>query len=356
VTTEEGGDERPASPEAAPLERLNPKYTFETFVVGSSNQFAHAAARAVAESPSRSYNPLFLYGPVGLGKTHLLHAIGHHVRARHPGLKVQYLTAEQFVNQLINSLRFKSMPSFRERFRSIDVLLVDDIQFLANKERTQEEFFHTFNTLYTSQRQIILSSDSSPRAIPAIEERLRSRFEWGLIADIQAPDLETKVAILRRKADLDGVAVPDDVALFVANQVKSNVRELEGLLNRVVAFASLTAKPMSLDLAKETLRDILPENGRRATAAEIIKFVARHYGLKVGEIKSRSNAKQIAFPRQVAMYLCKQLTDLSYPEIGRQFNDKHHSTVMYSVEKIEQLRATNSELARTLEGMTKHLS
>jgi chromosomal replication initiator protein len=356
LTTEEGGDERPASPEAAPLERLNPKYTFETFVVGSSNQFAHAAARAVAESPSRSYNPLFLYGPVGLGKTHLLHAIGHHVRARHPGLKVQYLTAEQFVNQLINSLRFKSMPSFRERFRSIDVLLVDDIQFLANKERTQEEFFHTFNTLYTSQRQIILSSDSSPRAIPAIEERLRSRFEWGLIADIQAPDLETKVAILRRKADLDGVAVPDDVALFVANQVKSNVRELEGLLNRVVAFASLTAKPMSLDLAKETLRDILPENGRRATAAEIIKFVARHYGLKVGEIKSRSNAKQIAFPRQVAMYLCKQLTDLSYPEIGRQFNDKHHSTVMYSVEKIEQLRATNSELARTLEGMTKHLS
>jgi len=356
LTTEEGGDERPASPEAAPLERLNPKYTFETFVVGSSNQFAHAAARAVAESPSRSYNPLFLYGPVGLGKTHLLHAIGHHVRARHPGLKVQYLTAEQFVNQLINSLRFKSMPSFRERFRSIDVLLVDDIQFLANKERTQEEFFHTFNTLYTSQRQIILSSDSSPRAIPAIEERLRSRFEWGLIADIQAPDLETKVAILRRKADLDGVAVPDDVALFVANQVKSNVRELEGLLNRVVAFASLTAKPMSLDLAKETLRDILPENGRRATAAEIIKFVARHYGLKVGEIKSRSNAKQIAFPRQVAMYLCKQLTDLSYPEIGRQFNDKHHSTVMYSVEKIEQLRATNAELARTLEGMTKHLS
>ncbi len=356
LTSEEGGDERPATAAAAPLERLNPKYTFETFVVGSSNQFAHAAARAVAESPSRSYNPLFLYGPVGLGKTHLLHAIGHHVRTRHPGLKVQYLTAEQFVNQLINSLRFKSMPSFRERFRSIDVLLVDDIQFLANKERTQEEFFHTFNTLYTSQRQIILSSDSSPRAIPAIEERLRSRFEWGLIADIQAPDLETKVAILRRKADLDGVAVPDDVALFVANQVKSNVRELEGLLNRVVAFASLTAKPMSLDLAKETLRDILPENGRRATAAEIIKFVARHYGLKVGEIKSRSNAKQIAFPRQVAMYLCKQLTDLSYPEIGRQFNDKHHSTVMYSVEKIEQLRATNAELARTLEGMTKHLS
>ncbi|MCB9378906.1 MAG: chromosomal replication initiator protein DnaA [Holophagales bacterium] len=356
LTADDGLDERASAAAPAPIERLNPKYTFETFVVGSSNQFAHAAARAVAESPSRSYNPLFLYGPVGLGKTHLLHAIGHQILAKHRDLKVQYLTAEQFVNQLINSLRFKSMPSFRERFRSIDVLLVDDIQFLANKERTQEEFFHTFNTLYTSQKQIILSSDSPPRNIPSIEERLRSRFEWGLIADIQAPDLETKIAILRRKADLDGVEVPDDVALFIANQVKSNVRELEGMLNRVVAFASLTAKPLSLDLAKETLRDILPVDGRRATAAEIIKFVARHYGLKVGEIKSRSNAKQIAFPRQVAMYLCKQLTDLSYPEIGRQFNDKHHSTVMYSVEKIEGLRGTNAELARTLEEMTRHLS
>ncbi len=248
------------------------------------------------------------------------------------------------------------MHAFRERYRSVDVLLVDDIQFLANKERTQEEFFHTFNALYTSQKQIILSSDSSPRNIPSIEERLRSRFEWGLIADIQAPDLETKVAILRSKADLEGVALPDDVALFIANQVRSNVRELEGMLTRVAAFASLTAKPLSLDLARETLRDILPENGRRATAAEIIKLVARHYGLKVGEIKSKSNSKQIAFPRQVAMYLCKQLTDLSYPEIGRQFNDKHHSTVMYSVDKIDQLRAGNPELARTLENMAKHLS
>jgi chromosomal replication initiator protein len=248
------------------------------------------------------------------------------------------------------------MHAFRDRFRSVDVLLVDDVQFLANKERTQEEFFHTFNTLYTSQKQIVLSSDSPPRNIPSIEERLRSRFEWGLIADIQAPDLETKVAILRRKADLDGVAMPDDVALFIANQVRSNVRELEGMLNRVAAFASLTAKPLSLDLARETLRDILPDGARRASAAEIIKLVARHYGLKVGEIKSKSNSKQIAFPRQVAMYLCKQLTDLSYPEIGRQFNDKHHSTVMYSVDKIEQLRAANPDLSRTLESMTKHLS
>ncbi|MEO8198386.1 MAG: chromosomal replication initiator protein DnaA, partial [Thermoanaerobaculia bacterium] len=325
------GDERLARASSVPTgDRLNPKYLFETFVVGSSNQFAHAAARAVAESPAHSYNPLFLYGGVGLGKTHLLHAIGHQILSRRPELKVLYFTAEQFVNQLINSLRFKSMHAFRERYRSIDVLLVDDIQFLANKERTQEEFFHTFNTLYTSQRQIILSSDSSPRNIPAIEERLRSRFEWGLIADIQAPDLETKVAILRRKADQDGVVLPDDVALFIAYQVKSNVRELEGMLNRVVAFSSLTAKPLSLELAKETLKDILPEEGRRATAADIIKFVARHYGLKVSEIKSKSNSKQIAFPRQVAMFLCKELTELSYPEIGRQFNDKHHSTVMYS--------------------------
>jgi chromosomal replication initiator protein len=356
IAADDLDDTAAPAPEPDPAARLNPKYTFDTFVVGASNQFAHAAARAVAESPAHSYNPLFLYGGVGLGKTHLLHAIGHRIRERHPQLRVQYLTAEQFVNQLINSIRFKSTHSFRERYRSIDVLLVDDIQFLANKERTQEEFFHTFNTLYTSQKQIVLSSDSSPRNIPSIEERLRSRFEWGLIADIQAPDLETKVAILRRKADLDEIELPDDVALFVANQVKTNVRELEGLLTRVAAFASLTGRPLSLELARETLRDILPEGGRRPSAAEIIKFVARHYGLKVGEIKSKSNVKQIAFPRQVAMYLCKQLTDLSYPEIGRQFNDKHHSTVMYSVEKIDNLRGSDVELARTLDSMTRHLS
>jgi chromosomal replication initiator protein len=356
ITADEA--EEPASEPAPgdPAMRLNPRYTFDSFVVGAANQFAHAAARAVAESPAHSYNPLFLYGGVGLGKTHLLHAIGHRVAERHPHLRVQYLTAEQFVNQLINSIRFKSTHSFRDRYRSIDVLLVDDIQFLANKERTQEEFFHTFNTLYTSQKQIILSSDTSPRNIPSIEERLRSRFEWGLIADIQPPDLETKVAILRRRAEADGVDLPDDVALFVANQVKSNVRELEGLLNRVAAFASLTGRPLSLDLARETLHDILPEQGARPSAAEIIKFVARHYGLRVSEIKSKSNAKQISFPRQVAMYLCKQLTDLSYPEIGRQFNDKHHSTVMYSVDKIEQLRGNEPELARAIESMLKHLS
>ena len=347
-----GGD----SPPAPTGGRLNQNYTFETFVVGASNQFAHAAARAVAESPSHSYNPLFLYGGVGLGKTHLLHAIGHRIQARSPNLRVVYVATEQFLNELINSIRFERMPSFRDRYRSMDVLLVDDIQLLANKERTQEEFFHTFNALYTNQKQIIMTSDSPPRNIPTLEERLRSRFEWGLIADLQPPDLETKVAILRRHADLKAITLPDDVGLFIARQVKSNIRELEGLLTRVLAFSSLTGKPLSLDLAVETLKDILPETSRRTPGPDIIKLVARHYGLKVSEIKSRSNTKQIAFPRQVAMYLCKRVADLSFPEIGKLFNDKHHSTVMYSVEKIEALRAADSDLDRTLENFTRHFS
>jgi chromosomal replication initiator protein len=347
-------EEKPPLAERPPA--LNPRYLFENFVVGSSNQFAHAAARAVAESPAHSYNPLFLYGGVGLGKTHLLHAIGHEIQTRHEKLRVLYLAAEQFVNELINSIRFDRMPAFRERYRTIDVLLIDDIQFIGNKERTQEEFFHTFNTLYTAQKQIILSSDAPPRSIPALEERLRSRFEWGLIADIQPPELETKIVILRRKAEVAGQALPDDVALFLAQQVRSNVRELEGLLNRVLAFSALTGRPLSLDLAKETLRDILPEADRRISAGDIIKFVARHYGLKVSEIKSKSNQKQIAFPRQVAMWLCKQLTELSYPDIGRQFNDKHHSTVMYSVEKIDKLREADAEFAQLLERMTQHFA
>ncbi len=352
---EEAAPQEPSSPPALPAQ-FNPRYTFDTFVVGSSNQFAHAAARAVAENPSKSYNPLFLYGGVGLGKTHLLHAIGFHIRKESPQLRVLYLAAEQFVNELINSIRFDRMPAFRERYRTIDVLLIDDVQFLANKERTQEEFFHTFNTLYTSQKQIILSSDSSPRNIPTLEERLRSRFEWGLIADIQPPDLETKVAILRRKADVEGTVLPNDVAHFIAQQVRSNIRELEGLLTRVIAFSSLTGKPLSLDLAKETLRDILPDTERKPAAAEIIKFVARHYGLKVSEIKSKGNTKQIAFPRQVAMYALKRLTDLSYPEIGKQFNDKHHSTVMYSVEKIQQLRDGDPEIDKVLASIEQHFS
>ncbi|HEX4956286.1 MAG TPA: chromosomal replication initiator protein DnaA [Thermoanaerobaculia bacterium] len=336
--------------------QFNPRYLFKNFVVGPSNQFAYAAARAVAEKPSKSYNPLFLYGGVGLGKTHLLHAVGHEICSLHPHLVVRYLAAEQFVNELINSIRFDRMPAFRERYRNIDVLLIDDIQFIANKERTQEEFFHTFNTLYSSQKQIILSSDSSPRDIPTLEERLRSRFEWGLIADIQAPDLETRVVILRRKAELEGIALPDDVADFVARQVRSSVRELEGLLNRVIAFASLTGKLLSVDLAQETLKDILAQATHRVTGSDIIKLVARHYGLKVSEIKSRTNVKQVAFPRHVAMYLCRRLTDMSLPEIGKQFNNKHHSTVKYSIDKIDHLRETDEDLDRALRHLEDHFA
>ncbi len=343
-------------PVTAPASSVfDPRYRFENFVVGTSNQFCHAAARAVAESPSRSYNPLFLYGGVGLGKTHLMHAIGQEISEKHPQLRVLYIPTEQFVNELINSIRFDRMPAFRERYRTIDVLLIDDIQFIANKERTQEEFFHTFNTLYTAQKQIILSSDSSPRNIPTLEERLRSRFEWGLSADIQPPELETKVAILRRKAEVEKFDLPDEVALFIAHHVKTNIRELEGMLNRIRAFSSLSGRPIDLDLAKDNLKDILPQD-RRIHPSDIIKFVARHYGLKVSEIKSRNNSKHIAFPRQVAMYLCKKLTELSYPDIGKQFNDKHHSTVMYSVEKIEKLRGKEKEIDRTLRSLTEHFS
>ena len=339
----------------SPAEEFNQRYTFETFVVGSSNQFAVAAARAVAEAPGETYNPLFLYGGVGLGKTHLLHAAAQHLRAERPGFRVLYFSAEQFVNELINSIRFDRMPAFRERYRTIDALLIDDVQFLANKERTQEEFFHTFNALYTLQKQIILSSDSQPQDIPTLEERLRSRFGWGLIADIQPPDLETKVAILKRKAAIEGLELPDEVALFIAQQVKSNIRELEGLLNRVQAFSALTARPLELELAQETLKDLLPGKVRALTASEIVRVVAHHYGLRLPEIKSRNNSRQVAFPRQVAMYLCKRLTTLSYPEIGKQFNDKHHSTVMYAVEKIESLRQQDADLDRVLEQFVRQL-
>ncbi|MEA2599713.1 MAG: chromosomal replication initiator protein [Acidobacteriota bacterium] len=335
---------------------FNPKYLFAYFVEGKSNEFALAAARRVAENPSLSYNPLFVYGGVGLGKTHLLHAIGHEIQRSRPQLRVLYLSAEQFTNELINSIRFDRMPAFRERYRTIDVLMIDDVQFIASKERTQEEFFHTFNTLYTSQKQIIISSDAPPRSIPTLEERLRSRFEWGLIADIQPPDLETKMAILQRKAALEGSQLPDEVAEFIAQQVRSNIRELEGHLNRVLAYASLTAKPLSLALARETLKDILPEDGKKPAAAEIVKFVARHYDLKVSEIKSKSNSRQIVIPRQVAMYLCKRLTELSYPEIGKLFNDKHHSTVMYSVDMVDKKREADPDFDRMLKSLEGHFA
>jgi chromosomal replication initiator protein len=328
---------------------LNPRFTFETFVVGSSNQFAHAAARAVAESPSRSYNPLFLYGGVGLGKTHLMHAIAHEILRRSPGALVAYLSAERFLNELINALRFEKMHEFKRRYRELDVLLMDDVQFIAGKDSTQEEFFHTFNALHEAQKQIVVTSDALPKEIPPLEERLRSRFEWGLIADIQPPDLEMKVAIIRKKAAAEKMDIPNDVALFIAGTVKSNIRELEGRLNRVLAFSSLTGKRLSVELARETLKDIVGTEETRAVPSEIVKTVAAHYGLRVSDLKARSNAKPIAFPRQVAMYLCRKLTGLSYPEIGRLFNDKHHSTVMHSVEKIEHLVEDDPNFRKVIE-------
>jgi chromosomal replication initiator protein len=338
-----------ALPVAAPLEPvpdiedsppggLALRYSFDTFIVGSSNQFAHAACRAVAEAPSRSYNPLFIYGGVGLGKTHLMHAIGHYVLNHLKTLKLTYISSERFMNEMINAVRYDRVLDFRERYRSVDVLLVDDIQFLAGKEGTQTEFFHTFNALYDSQKQIVISSDCPPHEIPQLEERLRSRFEWGLIADIQPPDLETKVAILKKKAENEGVPLPDNVAIYIAGKIKSNVRELEGSLIRLIAFASLTGREISLALAQDVLRNVLQHDERAVTIEGIQKFVSDYYQLKHGELKSRNNSKSIAMPRQVAMYLCKSLTNASLPEIGRSFGGKHHSTVIHSIRKIEDLR------------------
>ncbi len=317
---------------------LAPRYSFDTFIVGSSNQFAHAACRAVAEAPSRSYNPLFIYGGVGLGKTHLMHAIGHYVLNHLRTLKLTYISSERFMNEMINGVRYDRVLDFRERYRSVDVLLVDDIQFLAGKEGTQTEFFHTFNALYDSQKQIVISSDRPPHEIPQLEERLRSRFEWGLIADIQPPDLETKVAILKRKAETEGVPLPDDVALYIAGKIKSNIRELEGSLIRLVAYASLTGREISLPLAQDVLRNVLQHDERAVTIEGIQKYVSDYYQLKHGELKSRNNSKSIAMPRQIAMYLCKSLTNASLPEIGKSFGGKHHSTVIHSIRKIEALR------------------
>lgn len=348
----EGESHRPATAAPSPMPvGINPRYTFENFVVGSSNQFAHAAARAVAEAPSRSYNPLFLYGGVGLGKTHLMQAIAHEILRQRPASRVLYLSAERFLNDLINGIKTERMPEFRRRYRELDVLLVDDVQFIAGKEATQEEFFHTFNALHESQRQLVLSSDAPPKEISSLEERLRSRFEWGLIADIQPPDLEMKVAIIRKKADEEGTFIPNDVGMYIAKSVRSNVRELEGRVNRVLAFASLTGSALTLDLARETLRDMVPNDDRKATPIEILKAVAGHYGIRVSDLKARSNAKTVAFPRQVAMYLCRQLTPLSFPEIGRLFNDKHHSTVMHSVEKIQRLYEDDADFHRTIDSL-----
>ena len=316
----------------------NPRYTFDTFIVGTSNQFAHAACRAVAEAPSRSYNPLFIYGGVGLGKTHLMHAVGHYVLQHDPNLTLTYISSERFMNEMINAVRYDRLIDFRERYRTVDVLLVDDVQFLAGKEGTQNEFFHTFNALYDSQKQIVLSSDCPPHEIEQLEERLRSRFEWGLIADIQSPDLETKVAILKKKAEAEAVPLPDGVAIYMAGRIKSNIRELEGSLIRLIAYSSLTGRQLSVDLAQEVLRNVIEHEEKAVTIDSIQKFVSDYYQLKLADLKSRNNSKSVAMPRQVAMYLCKALTHASLPEIGRSFGGKHHSTVIHSIKKVEALR------------------
>ncbi|HEY4742716.1 MAG: chromosomal replication initiator protein DnaA [Candidatus Acidiferrales bacterium] len=328
--------------------QLNPRYTFESFVVGASNQFAQAAALAVAEQPSKTYNPLFLYGGVGLGKTHLMQAIGHSLKKRNPALRLTYVSAEKFTNEVIASLRFDRMSSFRDRFRTMDVLMVDDIQFIATRERTQEEFFHTFNALYDQQKQIVISSDCPPKDISSIEERLCSRFEWGLIADIQPPDLETKIAILQKKAESERVRLDDDVAEYIARSIKSNIRELEGALIRLIAYSSLTGADVSLSTAQQVLKNIIELQEKKVTIEQIQKRVGEHFGLRAQDLKVRSNSKVIAFPRQVAMFIVKKLTAASLPEIGRQFGGKHHTTVLHSINKIENLRRTDKELSRTL--------
>jgi chromosomal replication initiator protein len=322
---------------------LGPRYSFDTFIVGPSNQFAHAACRAVAEAPSRSYNPLFIYGGVGLGKTHLMHAIGHYVVTHLKNLKLTYISSERFMNEMINAVRYDRILDFRERYRSVDVLLVDDVQFLAGKEGTQTEFFHTFNALYDSQKQIVISSDCPPHEIPQLEERLRSRFEWGLIADIQSPDLETKTAILKRKAETEGLHLPDNVAIYIAGKIKSNIRELEGSLIRLIAYASLTGREITLALAQDVLRNVLQNDDRAVTIEGIQKAVADRYSLKVAELKSKNNSKSVAMPRQIAMYLCKALTNASLPEIGKSFGGKHHSTVIHSIRKVEDLRQKDGD-------------
>jgi chromosomal replication initiator protein len=343
-------------PQVSNHSALNPKYTFDTFVVGSSNQFAHAATLAVAEQPARSYNPLFIYGGVGLGKTHLMHAIGHFALERNPKVRLCYLSSEQFMNELINSLRFDRMPQFRETYRNMDILLVDDIQFIAGKERTQEEFFHTFNSLFDSHKQIVVSSDKFPREIPDLEERLRSRFEWGLIADIQAPDLETKIAILEKKADLSGITLPQGVALFLAENTGSNIRELEGYLQRVTAFAAFAkTKTISLDLVQDALKNFLEQKKRVITAEEIQKNIAAFYNTKISDIKSKKKNKAFIKPRHTAMFLTRQLTNLSLPEIGRHFGGRDHSTVLHAVQKIENMAKNDPDFQDTLDRLIKEL-
>jgi chromosomal replication initiator protein len=334
---------------------LNPRFTFNSFVVGACNQFAHAAAKSVATNPSRSYNPLFLYGGVGMGKTHLMHAIGRELIEHYGAMRVIYTSSERFMNEMISCIRTERMQQFHQRYREADVLLVDDIQLLGNKERTQEEFFHTFNELHDHQKQIVISSDSPPKEIPGLLERLRSRFEWGLMADIQPPDLETKMAILDKKAEMEGVHLPDDVRIFMASKTKSNVRELEGALIKLMAFSSLTGTRITLQMAQQVLKHLVHVQERRITIDAIQKAVAEKFQIKQAQLKEKSNTKKVVYPRQVAMYLVKELTNASLPEIGRAFGGKHHTTVMHSIAKIEKDRLTDPELNRLLHSLMDSL-
>jgi chromosomal replication initiator protein len=351
----EGGGRRSSRRPSAPQVSLNPKYTFNSFVVGSGNQFAHAASSAVAEQLSRAYNPLFIYGGVGLGKTHLLHAVGHLALERNQGIRISYVSSEKFTNDLINAIRFDATREFRNHYRSLDLLMVDDIQFIAGKERTQEEFFHTFNDLYNGPKQIVISSDSMPKEIPGLEERLRSRFEWGLIADIQPPDLETKAAILRKKAQAEGLRIPDEVSLFIAKSVKSNVRELEGYLVRLVAFASLTGQEISLTLAQDVLKELVRDD-RSITIDHIQRLVADFYHLKLKELLSRNRNKGVVLPRQIAMYLSRAHTGASLPDIGTAFGGKDHSTVIHACTKVRDLLARDEAFRKQVAELTTLLT
>jgi len=336
--------------------QLNPRYNFDAFVIGSGNQFARAAAQAVAERPSKAYNPLFLYGGVGMGKTHLMHAIGHEVKRRLPQASICYLSSEKFTNEMINSLRYDRMSSFRDKFRSVDVLLIDDIQFLAQKERTQEEFFHTFNALHESMKQIVIASDRPPKELAEIEDRLRNRFEWGLIADIQPPDLETKVAILQKKAESEHVTLPIDIALFIASNIRTNVRELEGALVRLIAWGSLHGVELTLSVAQQCLKQFIDTQVRKVTIEAIQRAVSEQFGMRVTELKQKNNSRAVVVPRQIAMYLTKQMTEASLPEIGRQFGGKHHTTVMHSIAKIDDLRHSDKDLNRMLNSLMETLN
>ncbi|OIJ16993.1 chromosomal replication initiation protein DnaA [Anaerobacillus alkalilacustris] len=342
--------------EEIPKNMLNPKYTFNTFVIGAGNRFAHAASLAVAEAPAKAYNPLFIYGGVGLGKTHLMHAIGHYVIEHNPNAKVVYLSSEKFTNEFINSIRDNRAVNFRNKYRNVDVLLIDDIQFLAGKEQTQEEFFHTFNALHDDSKQIVISSDRPPKEIPTLEDRLRSRFEWGLITDITPPDLETRIAILRKKAKAENLDIPNEVMLYIANQIDTNIRELEGALIRVVAYSSLINQDMNADLAAVALKDIVPNSKPKViTISDIQRVVGEHYNIKLDDFKAKKRTKNVAFPRQIAMYLSREMTEFSLPKIGSEFGGRDHTTVIHAHEKISKMLGTDHELQKQLEEIKEQL-